>query len=246
MTVDKDVKLLGYARVRLSDGRYETAKVLSDSTCWLEDGSVLTAPPEEMAKYMRMLDFAKREDALTEKAVNIMQPVMQNEESYVDAEDKIDYAAIARQKAINEKKRQREIEKRRKILEDQKKKKVPAILIVFILLAIIFVIIFSAYWAGILDPLIRAFGLPIPIKAESALLSGAALSSIVVENSTTEAMTEMSETLSETQKMEETIEDETQKESNSSETVLSNPPEELEAIAGELDGKKWWLVIQGE
>lgn len=92
MEISKETKLLGYARVRIDDDRFETAKILSDSTVWLDDGTVLTAPPEQIAYYLRMLEHAKREDALSEKAYGIMQAVSPSEVPYVDELDRMNPA----------------------------------------------------------------------------------------------------------------------------------------------------------
>lgn len=88
MEVSKDTKLLGYARIKTDDGQFATAKILSDSTVWLEDGTVFTAPPEQMAHFMRMMEHTEREEQLMAAARGIMHSVSPNEELYVDEWDR--------------------------------------------------------------------------------------------------------------------------------------------------------------
>ena len=86
-TINKDTKLLGYARVRNESGKVETAKIMSNRTCWMSNGTVLTIPPEEYSHYLRLLEVAQREIKLTAAASSIMEQISVDEKDYIDDED---------------------------------------------------------------------------------------------------------------------------------------------------------------
>ena len=123
--VNKNVELLGYAKVRFGDAKPYNAKILSDSTCWLEDGRVLTLPPEELSRFARQMENKKKDDGLAANSYNIMAAPSPAERKYEDEDEIAERKRIAeaqkRAKMVAERNRRMMIEKKK--AEERKNKK---------------------------------------------------------------------------------------------------------------------------